>query len=114
MTIRIYRTLLFLLVLFVLSAAPVLAQGSTTRIEQNDPSVTYSGNWYSNNNAANTGVVAALTNTGGSRATITFNGTGISWIGVLDGWSGLATVYLDGQMKVIDTYAAVTRYQQVI
>jgi hypothetical protein len=114
MTIRIYRTLFSLLVLLVLSAAQVLAQGSTTRIEQNDPSVTYSGNWYSNNNASNTGGVAALTNTGGSRATITFNGTGISWIGVLDGWSGLATVYLDGQMKVIDTYAAVTRYQQVI
>lgn len=114
MTPRIYRALFFLLVLLVLSAAQVLAQGSTTRIEQNDPSVTYSGNWYSNNNASNTGGVAALTNTGGSRVTVTFNGTGISWIGVLDGWSGLATVYLDGQMKVIDTYAAVTRYQQVI
>ena len=114
MTIRIYRTLLFLLVLLVLSAAQVLAQGSTRRIEQNDPSVTYSGNWYSNSNASNTGGLAALTNTGGARATITFTGTGISWIGVMDGWSGLATVYLDGQMKVIDTYAAVTRYQQVI
>jgi hypothetical protein len=112
MTIRIPRTLLFLPVLLLLGAASVLAQ--STRVEQNDPSVTYSGNWYSNSNASNTGGLAALTNTGGARATITFNGTGISWIGVVDGWSGLATVYLDGQMKVIDTYGAVTRYQQVV
>ena len=114
MTTHIWRTLLFLLALVLLNAAPGLTQGSITRIEQNDPSVAYSGNWYSNSNAANTGGLAALTNTRGARATITFNGTGISWIGVLDGWAGLATVYLDGQMKVINTYAAVTRYQQVI
>jgi len=56
--------------------------------------------------------VAALTNTGGSRATITFTGTGITWIGVSDGWSGLATVYLDGNMKIVDTYGNPTRYQQ--
>jgi hypothetical protein len=114
MTIRILHTFLFLLALLLSSAAPGLAQGSITRIEQNDPSITYSGNWYSNSNAANTGGVAALTNTRGARATITFTGTGISWIGVMDGWAGLATVYLDGQMKVMDTYSAGTRYQQVI
>src|SRR5687767_15472821 len=29
-----------------------------------------------------------------------FTGTGITWVGVIDGYSGLATVYVDGQMTV--------------
>jgi hypothetical protein len=85
-----------------------------TRVEQNDPSIIYSGNWYSNSNSANTGGVAALTNAKGARAAMAFTGTGISWIGVVDGWAGLATVYLDGTMTVVDTYAAIARYQQVL
>jgi hypothetical protein len=85
-----------------------------TRVDQDDPSITYSGNWYSNSNAANTGGVAALTNTQGARATMTFVGTGVSWIGVTDAWAGLATVYLDGAMQVVDTYGNVTRYQQTL
>jgi len=89
-----------------------LVGAQTTRIEQNDAGVTYSGNWYSNSNAANTGGVAMLTNAKGARASVSFTGTGISWIGVADGWSGLATVYLDGVMKVVDTYSNPTRYQQ--
>jgi hypothetical protein len=52
-----------------------------------------------------------LTNTRGARATITFNGTGITWLGVKDGWAGLANVYLDGTMTVVDTYGS-GAYQQ--
>ena len=114
MSTRISRILPFLPALLLLSSTPVLAQGSITRVEQNDPSVTYSGNWYSNSNASNTGGVAALTNTNGARAAITFTGTGISWIGVSDGWAGLATVYLDGAMKIVDTYANPARYQTAL
>jgi len=113
MTSRILRIVLLLPALLALSVSSVLAQ-SITRVEQNDPSITYSGNWYSNSNSANTGGVAALTNTKGARAAIFFTGTGFSWIGVMDGWAGLATVYLDGQMQVVNTYSATTRYQQVI
>lgn len=83
-------------------------------MEQDDPSVTYSGNWYSNDSAGHSRNVAALTNTGGARATITFTGTGITWVGVMDGWAGLATVHRDGSMKVIDTYAQTGGYQQVM
>ena len=114
MTTRIPRTLLLLPVFLLLSAAQGFAQGSITRVEQSDPSVTYSGNWYSNSNASNTSGVAALTNTGGARAAITFTGTGISWIGVSDGWAGLATVYLDGAMKIVDTYGNPARYQTAL
>lgn len=85
-----------------------------TRVEQDDPSISYSGNWYSNSNPGHSGGVAALTNTRGARATITFTGTGITWIGVMDGWAGLATVYLDGTMKVVDSYAGAGVYQRAL
>ena len=87
---------------------------SLTRVEQNDPSVIYSGNWYSNTNTANTGGLAALTNTKGARASLTFTGSGINWLGVSDGWAGLATVYLDGVMTIVDTYSNLSNYQRAI
>ena len=110
---RTLRAFFLLPLLFAFSASHAAAQ-SITRVEQNDPSVIYSGNWYSNSNAANTGGLAALTNTKGARVAITFTGTGISWIGVADGWAGLATVYLDGVMTIVNTYASVSRYQQAL
>jgi alpha-galactosidase len=112
MTSRTAKAIYLLPVLFALSAPLAQAQGSMTRVEQNDPAVVYSGNWYSNSTASNSGGSAALTNTNGSRVTLTFNGTGIDWIGVTDGWSGLGTVFLDGTMKIVDTYGSPTRYQQ--
>src|SRR4029077_14842084 len=43
----------------------------------------------------------------GSRATLTFTGTGVKGIGYHDQWSGIAKVYLDGVLKAtIDTYSA--------
>jgi hypothetical protein len=108
------RTFLFL-PLILLTASPGVAQGrSTTRIEQGDRSIVYSGNWYANDSADHSGTTAALTNAPGARASVTFTGTGIAWIGVTDGWSGLATVYLDGEMKVVDTYSETAAYQRAI
>jgi hypothetical protein len=98
---------------FVGSVASASAQSGLTRIEQNDPSIVYSGNWYSNASGAHSNGLAALTNTRGARATLTFTGTGISWLGVKDGWAGLANVYLDGKMVVVDTYGG-GAYQQAL
>src|SRR5262249_32007843 len=47
-------------------------------------------------------------------AKISFTGTAITWIGVTDPWSGLATVTLDGTPNTVDTYGSTTRYQQVL
>src|SRR5258706_5565219 len=102
---------------FLIAAAVGLYPSSSiaqTRVEQNDPAIVYSGNWYTNDGAANTGGHAVLTNTKGARASITFNGTGISWIGVADAYAGLATVYLDGTMQVINTYNPISQYQKVL
>lgn len=106
----------FLLPLFLaLNVFPAWAQGaSMTRVEQDDPSITYSGNWYSNESAAHSLGVAALTNAPGARATISFSGTGITWVGVMDGWAGLATVHLDGAMTVVNTYGEAGAYQHAI
>lgn len=96
-----------------MNAAPGLAQG-VTRLEQNDPSVTYSGNWYSNDGPNHSGGTAALTNTRGARVAVTFTGTGITWIGLVDPWSGLANVYVDGNLKILDTYSGESRYQNAM
>lgn len=105
------RTLVLLFLTLAIGGSSAVAQ---TRIEQNDPAITYSGNWYTNDGAANTGGHAMLTNTKGARASITFNGTGIAWIGVADAYAGLATVYLDGTMQVINTYSPISQYQKVL
>ena len=76
-------------------------------IEQNDPAVTYSGNWYLNSSSRESGGSAVLAVDPGSTATVLFNGTGILWIGYRDPWSGLAQVYLDGVLvTTLDTWYA--------
>jgi hypothetical protein len=96
-----------------LCVSPSLAQtSSTTHIEETDPSVTFSGDWYKNGSSANSGGSAALTNAMGARAAISFTGTGITWLGVADPWAGVARVYLDGTLNTIDTYGPNTQYQK--
>src|SRR5258708_36273685 len=90
----------------------LLTAGNVTRVEQNDPSITYTGTWYSNNATPNSGGSSALTNSLGAQATISFNGSGITWIGVKDPGNGLATVFLDGTQYTVDTYGSTTLYQQ--
>jgi len=108
---RVGQIVLFLFLTLAFGSSSSFAQ---TRIEQNDPAITYSGNWYTNDGAADTGGHAVLTNAKGARASITFNGTGISWIGVADAYAGLATVYIDGTMQVVNTYSPISQYQKVI
>jgi hypothetical protein len=68
-------------------------------IEQNDPAVTFSGNWYTIQATRASGGSIALAMDPGSRANVQFNGTGITWIGFMDPWSGYARVYVDGVLK---------------
>ena len=96
-------------------AATCRAQsGTVTRVLQTDPTVTYSGTWYTNNSASNIDSLVALTNDKGAMAAITFTGTGITWIGVQDPYSGIAWIYLDGTFTTVDCYSAATLYQQPI
>lgn len=51
------------------------------RIEENHPALVFIGRWYANANPAHSQGNAVLAMDAGSRATITFNGTGVSRVG---------------------------------
>jgi Big-like domain-containing protein len=77
-------------------------------VQETDPSINYSAGWALNirDHAYNQGATAE-SNTFGARATITFTGTGISWIGARGPAGGIARVYLDSAPPVdVDAYAA--------
>lgn len=91
------------------------ASTSVTRIEQNGAGVTYTGNWFPNAGAVNSGGSAVLAQDAGASVTIAFNGTGVTWIGYQDQWSGIAQVYVDGTLKAsVDTYAATNKAQSAL
>ena len=69
------------------------------RVEEDHPALVFVGRWHENLNAANSGSRAVLAMDAGSRATINFSGTGVSWMGNRDEWSGIARFYVDGQLK---------------
>jgi uncharacterized protein (TIGR03437 family) len=76
---------------------------TVTRFEQSDPRITYTGTWYPNTNSLESGGSATLANLKGSQAIVVFNGTGISWIGYSDGYTGICYVTLDGVQTTVDT-----------
>ena len=113
MTSRALRNYILLPVAIAVGASLGQAQTLTaTRILQTDPSIVYTGAWYPNYQIPNIGGSATLTNAKGATATLSFTGTGITWIGVLDPYSGLAQVYLDGTPNTVDTYGPTTLYRQ--
>ncbi|MDP9053739.1 MAG: hypothetical protein M3N93_05475, partial [Acidobacteriota bacterium] len=91
-------------------AAPTLSG----MVEQDNPAVQYAGSWFPNLGTFNSGGSAALATDAGSQAQLTFTGTGISWIGFSDPWSGIAQVYIDGALvSTVDTYSSIQKAQSV-
>src|SRR5205807_618892 len=87
------------------TTTPPTTAAAGTRVEQNATSVAYSGSWMTNSNAVHSGGSAIQAMDAGSRATFTFSGTGVNWIGYSDEWSGIASISVDGIAKgEIDTY----------
>jgi hypothetical protein len=90
---------------------------TTTTVVQyldNNAAVQYTGTWYPNSGSFNIGSTATLSMAANSTAVFSFTGTGVSWIGYSDAWSGIAQVYIDGVFKAtVDTYAAVEAAQKV-
>ncbi len=96
----------------VTPATPVTP--TTVRYEQNSNAVRYSGSWYPNAGAFNSGGSSVLAMDTGSQATFTFTGMSVKWIGYSDQWSGIAQVYVDGKLLgTVDTYAASEQAQAV-
>jgi hypothetical protein len=93
--------------------------GSTTgirvRYEQDHAFTSYAGSWHQHSSSAHSGGSATLAMDAGSRATFRFAGNSVRWIGRRDRWSGMARVYLDGQLHgMVDTYAPVDEAEAVL
>jgi hypothetical protein len=90
------------------------ASETVVRVEDSSPSITYAGSWALANTAKPwSGGTAALATGGPSatgdptRATLTFNGTAVRWIGFQGPQTGIARVFLDGSLvATVDTYAS--------
>jgi hypothetical protein len=90
--------------------APVVS-----RLQETDPSMTYSAGWARSPTMEWSGWFANVSTTPGARATLTFNGTAVSWNGYRGPDTGIARVYLDGSFAgEIDTYSATRRVQDVL
>jgi hypothetical protein len=81
--------------------------------EESSEAVTWTGAWSTNPLASNSGGGARLAMEPGAKANFRFTGTGVTWIGYRDEWSGIATVLLDGVVQTtVDTYSTPARAQQ--
>jgi hypothetical protein len=91
--------------LIVVDAFDVTTPG--TRHQDTDPAIAYGPGWIQGNrDKAYSEGATAESNTVGSQATITFTGTGISWIGARGPQCGIARVFLDGAfVEDFDTYS---------
>ena len=116
-----------------LSAVARLATGSTvssspvtvtvsngppgqTRFEDADTSIRYTAGWTRDSTLrAWSGGTAMLSTTAGDRATFTFTGTSVYWIGFRGPQAGIARVYLDGVVvSDIDTYSSFEQVQAMV
>jgi hypothetical protein len=90
------------------------AATSPVRFQQNASNVGYAGAWVANKLPAHSGGSAHLAMKAGARATLTFTGTAVNWIGYRDEWSGIAKVTLDGVFVAnVDTFLSPARSQAV-
>jgi hypothetical protein len=98
------------------------APTTVTRIQDTSPAITYVGGWVQGNTARPwSGGTAALANSGpaadGSptRATLSFTGTAVSWMGFRGPQTGIARVFLDGALTAtVDTYAPTEALEAVL
>src|SRR5947207_1725389 len=106
--------ILMLCLLAMCVASPAVAQ---TRVEETALATTvYTGGWFQRHSERPwSGGTAALSNAALSRATLTFSGTGVSWLGLRGPQAGIARVSLDGvQVAQVDTYAPAEQLQAVL
>jgi len=107
---------------FIIVDAFDVPAATVSRLQETDPSITYTAgtvaapDWMPfNTSRAWSAGIATLSTTPGAQATISFTGTGISWIGARGPQTGIARVTLDGVVvPPIDTYSATEQIQAEI
>jgi hypothetical protein len=90
--------------------------GGTTRIEQDDPAVSYTGTWITASDSSVSGGTATESNEANASAVLTFTGTGVTWISYRGpNTSGIADVSVDGGTPTqVDTYASSAQPQAAV
>lgn len=85
------------------------------RVEENDPSVSYTGTWLSQSRSDLSGGTVVESSEAGATSSLTFSSAGVKWIGFKGPWAGIGEVYLDGTLKAtVDTYAPIEQAQVVL
>lgn|SRR5574337_1113173 len=97
--------------------ASVVDLWAAIRYEETTSGIVYQGSWlvHSDTNASGGSYVSAVDAATPASATLTFTGTGVSWI--TDVWDdgGIARVYLDGVLDAtVDLYSATLQYQREV
>lgn len=94
----------------------VTVSNGSTRIEQDNPAVTYTGIWVTASDPTVSGGTAIESNQADATATLSFSGTQVSWIGYRCACAaGFAEVSVDGGSPVqVDNYSATTQPQAVV
>jgi Big-like domain-containing protein len=78
----------------------------TTRVEDTDPAVRYTGDWVHLTDPRASAGTAAEAQTAGAMATLSFTGTGVRWFGFRYEGGGIARVLVDGVfVGEVDTYS---------
>jgi len=90
---------------------------TVSRLQETDPHIAYTGtalvpDWTAfDMSRAWSGGTATTSKQPGAQATITFTGTGISWIGAFGFQTGIARVTLDGTVTRVNTYSPTEHIQ---
>ena len=81
---------------------------TTTRVEETDSAVTYSGTWFLvTNGGMYSGGTMRSSMDANARATLSFTGTSVTFITMSDEWSGIAQINVDGNPTTeVDLYAS--------
>ena len=104
------------LLVFIGLTMLALDGATTVRVDETNGAITYDGAWQSGNTDRNwSGGTAAVATEELARATFTFTGTGVSWIGLRGPQAGRARVYLDGtRVATVDAYSPGEQLQAVL
>ena len=85
---------------------PWVTDYSYATYQENRARVHYKGTWTIVRHPAYAGGLARAATKAGAAARITFDGTGVAWVGPVGPTRGKAKVYVDGQLvKTVDTHA---------
>ena len=98
-----------------LVAAPLAVGSESTRYEQTDSHIIYTGSWSNFTRAAASGGAYKRANTRTASCTVNFSGTYLAWIATAGTTLGKAWVSVDGEAAVnIDLARSAVAYQQEV